>query len=158
NNLTVADQGNVSGSQIGSGVATFFPTIAADMAGNFVIDFAASGPNQFVGAYYALHTPADGAGVLETPGVLHAGLGTYVLTDSSGRDRWGDYTGIALDPTDQNSFWMFNEYSTADNRWATQVGELSVTRQEDFGLSGDFNGDGVSDVLWHNTDGTTSIW
>jgi hypothetical protein len=25
-------------------------------------------------------------------------------------------------------------------------------------LTGDFNGDGKSDILWHNTNGDTSIW
>jgi uncharacterized protein (DUF2141 family) len=46
----------------------------------------------------------------------------------------------------------------------TQAQVLSAT---DFGLipqswsiagTGDFNGDGVSDILWHNTNGDTSIW
>jgi hypothetical protein len=46
----------------------------------------------------------------------------------------------------------------------TQMQVLSVT---DFGIvptswtiagTGDFNGDGKSDVLWHNTNGDTSIW
>jgi hypothetical protein len=25
-------------------------------------------------------------------------------------------------------------------------------------VTGDFNGDGMSDILWRNTDGDTSIW
>jgi hypothetical protein len=47
---------------------------------------------------------------------------------------------------------------------ATQVSVLSAT---DLGIvpanwtiagTGDFNGDGMSDILWHNSNGDTSIW
>src|SRR6185503_19584658 len=57
NALTILDQGDVGGSLLGagSGVATCYPTIIADPNGDFVINFSASGPNLYAGAYYALH-------------------------------------------------------------------------------------------------------
>ena len=68
---------------------------------------------------------------------LQAGLDYYVRAFSAfgGQDnRWGDYSGIALDPTDDDVFWVFNEFAdfrgTAfggeDGRWGTAWGSVTL--------------------------------
>lgn len=48
------------------------------------------------------------------------GLGSYVRLDSSGRNRWGDYSLTAYDFTCDNVFSV-QEYATASNTWATRI-------------------------------------
>jgi hypothetical protein len=44
-------------------------------------------------------------------------------TNTSGRDRWGDYATVALDPVDSCTFWFATEYLTFSgyNNWATHL-------------------------------------
>jgi len=65
---------------------------------------------------------------------VRPGLAPYVRTftsGSTGRNRWGDYAGMCVDPSDDRTFWGFNEYAdvqgnpttvgatTEDGQWAT---------------------------------------
>lgn len=52
--------------------------------------------------------------------------------DSLGRNRWGDYPGIAADPQDPDAVWMAGEYVSASNVWSTWI---SQTRFAGAGLS-----------------------
>jgi hypothetical protein len=52
--------------------------------------------------------------------VMQAGAGNQTSTSN----RWGDYSTLTLDPTDDCGFWYTNEYYTANSAgsWATRVG------------------------------------
>ena len=49
------------------------------------------------------------------------------------RNRWGDYSGASIDPSD-GSFWIFNEYAMSrgtsfggeDGRWKTAWGNFAA--------------------------------
>jgi hypothetical protein len=140
--LTVADQGNVGGEEIATGAYTFFPSIAVDPCGNMALGFAASASTIYPGAYYTGRAAGDAAGTVQPSGTLKAGTDWYYRTFGGGRNRWGDYSGISLDPADEATFWVFNEYamqrgtliSGEDGRWATQYGSFRInTAGFDFG-------------------------
>jgi hypothetical protein len=154
-NMTLIDQGNVTADDLGANTSTYYGNIVVNGTGEFAIGFAASNANNvFPGAYYEIHSPTDPAGVMEGTQTLFAGQRTYVNTtnDPLGRNRWGDYSGAAVDPDDK-SFWFFNEYaSSIQNTWATQLGQIG------FSVRNDFNADVKSDVLLQNTDGTPQVW
>ena len=63
----------------------------------------------------------DPVGQLQTEKLVHAGEAVYTAYDSVPR-RWGDYTGMALDP-DGKTFWYVGEYSRYQStaRWSTWV-------------------------------------
>ena len=42
-----------------------------------------------------------------------------------GRNRWGDYSGAALDPS-TGCTWLYSEYARATNSWGTRVGEVCL--------------------------------
>ena len=48
------------------------------------------------------------------------GSGSYVRTDNGGRNRWGDYSLSAYDPT-CGHVWSVQEYATSSNTWATRI-------------------------------------
>ncbi len=97
----------VGGDNIDAGMFTTFPSVSAN-ANTVAIGVAASSSSHFVGAYYALfNRTTTTLGPLE---VMREGRDTYFQDFGSGRNRWGDYTSVAADPTD-SSFWIFNEYA-----------------------------------------------
>jgi hypothetical protein len=128
--ITLEDQGNIGGQDIdpGNEVYTFFPSLAVNDAGDAYFGFSASSANIFPGAYCAGRRAADPSGTVQASEIVHAGTDFYQRTFGTPLDdnRWGDYSGTALDPTDDNLFWIFNEYAMTrsgtppDNgRWAT---------------------------------------
>ena len=44
-------------------------------------------------------------------------------------DRWGDYSTMAIDPTDDRTFWYTNEYYiTSGTNWQTRIGAFRINR------------------------------
>jgi len=134
---TLADQGNVGGEDIVSGAHTYWPTIAVDDWGNMAMGFALSSSKNYAGAYYTGRRPFDAPGTVRKPGVLKAGEDYYVRTFGTGSNRWGDYAGLSVDPSDEVTFWAYNEYAlprgTAgstgeDGRWGTAFGSFSFVK------------------------------
>jgi hypothetical protein len=141
NVLAVADQGDVGAEDLGAATYTFFPTVMVDMCDNMAIGFSASNQGIYCGAYYALRALGDPAGTIQNTAVLALGTDWYVRTFSNvatARNRWGDYSGLALDPANHSTFWVYNEYActrgtpttvggvTEDGRWCTKLGEFSM--------------------------------
>ena len=52
---------------------------------------------------------------------IRAGLAHYEGLDGLGRNRWGDYNGVAADP-DGRTVWMYAPYVSARDTWSTRVG------------------------------------
>src|SRR5262245_14484495 len=110
-NLTVADQGNVSGNDIAANAYTFYPNVGVDVDGSMAIGFGASAASIFPGAYYTGRKATDAAGTVQSTGTLQAGVAFYIRT-FGGENRWGDFSGLSLAP-DGRMFWVFNEYAAA---------------------------------------------
>ncbi len=131
----LAESGTIGGEDIAVGTYTFFPSIAVNAAGDVAVGFSASGSGLFPGAYVSSRKNGEAAGSMGPAVTLRAGVDFYVRTFSSS-NRWGDYSGSAVDPTDDASFWMFNEYalqrgiplggSTDDGVWGTAVGKFTM--------------------------------
>jgi hypothetical protein len=125
----------VGGEDIAAGTYTFFPSIAVDACGNVGIGFSASASTIYGGAYYTGRRAGDPPGTVDPSGTLAAGTDYYVRTFGGPRNRWGDYSGISLDPANEATFWAFNEYAMArgtltlppleDGRWATRFGSFA---------------------------------
>jgi len=97
----------------------FYPSLMVDSDENVAITFSRSGTTEYIGAGMMWRFASDGVGL--RPAVMFKdGEAYYVKDFGSGRNRWGDYMGIALDPADNNNFWMFTEYADSpDNTWGT---------------------------------------
>ena len=139
--LTVTDQGVVLGEDIAAGTYTFYPSIAVDNTGAMAIGFAASAPTIFPGAYFTYRQAADSAGTTGPSSLVQAGEAAYFREFETGRNRWGDYTGITAHPLDAGCFWVFNQYAgeqdqvddpPENGRWETQWAEFCVADSEIF--------------------------
>ena len=117
-----------------SGLHYYYPAIVSNNAGsrgNAVIVFNRSGPNEYAGIRYTGRRSTDTVNTLQASAQLRAGQGCYVRLDSVGRNRWGDYNGVAVDPSNANRTWIFSEYAfgtsatCGNNVWRTHVGQVT---------------------------------
>jgi hypothetical protein len=100
----------------------FYPAIGADANGNVTMVFSRSGSTLFGSIGYTGRRAIDPLGTLQASAVLKAGTANYVALDGSGRNRWGDYNGVAADPANSRVVWFSSEYASAVNTWSTWVG------------------------------------
>lgn len=110
-----------------------YPAGTPDGNGNLFINFTRSGRTEYASARFTGRLKNDPPG-LQASSLLKEGEANYVKTFGSGRNRWGDYLGIALDPADDSKVWMLGQYAASEvggganaDRWGTWIGELSFT-------------------------------
>jgi adhesin HecA-like repeat protein len=105
------------------GAWRFMPSINVDKQGNMAIGYATSSGSVEPAIRYAGRLAGDPANTLgQGEATMIAGGGHQ--TSSSG--RWGDYSTMFVDPTDNCTFFHTNEYftATASAAWATRVGSF----------------------------------
>jgi hypothetical protein len=112
----------------------WMPAIAMDQSQDIAVGFSRSGSasGQFPSLVYAGRVPSDPAGTLESEVVLKAGTGSQSsgAVCSGGCDRWGDYSSMTVDPTDDCTFWFSEEYLKATGvnngfNWSTAIGTFT---------------------------------
>lgn len=101
-----------------------YPTIAVDKDHNIAITYTRTSLTEYAGAFYSTKL-ADDPPSLSGSFLLKEGEGNYVVA-FGGRNRWGDYMGIFLDPVTESNVWMFTEYAAGTNTWGTWVGEIRM--------------------------------
>jgi len=118
--MTVAEQGFIGGEEIAPETRTGFGAIAVNAAGDAAIGFTAIGPGIYAGAYYAFKRA--GETTFAPPKELAVGEGYYAYS------RWGDYSAMVVDPSDDHRFWMYNMYAASaagDNSYKSRVGTFT---------------------------------
>jgi hypothetical protein len=100
----------------------FYPALCPDNNGNAVMVFSRSGSTQFGSIAYTGRRATDPLGKMQASASLKAGVAHYQALDNQGRNRWGDYNGIGADPGNARVIWMYSEFASAPNVWATWVG------------------------------------
>ena len=104
-----------------SGEFRSFPDLGVNACGDMMVGYTKTSTSIYPSVYVAGREASDANGVLKSETLVHAGEAFYTAYDSVPR-RWGDYTGMALDP-DGRTFWYVGEYSRnqATARWSTWV-------------------------------------
>ncbi len=102
----------------------YYPAIAVTQNGKLSTVFNFSGSTRFPGILY---TQLETNGSIQPLGLLREGERAYTVA-SNGRVRWGDYNGIAVDPSSTSRIWFNGMYaSSTANAWGTYVGSTSLT-------------------------------
>ena len=88
-------------------------SIAMDRIGDIAVGYSISSGGVYPSIAFAGRVPSDPAGALEaeTPVMTGSGSQTGELT------RWGDYSGMTVDPTDDCTFWYAQEYMVSNGSW-----------------------------------------
>ena len=132
--LTLSDQGNIGGETIATDCYTFFPSVTVNSSDDICVGFSASASTIYPGCYYTGRLSTDPAGTTITPDSVRVGRDYYIRTFGGSRNRWGDYSGASVDPSDDMTFYVFNEYaqtrgtpiSGEEGRWGTAFGVVPV--------------------------------
>jgi hypothetical protein len=80
-------------------------SIAQDSQGNIAIGYSTSGNLVYPSIRYAGRAPGDPLNTLGMENDILQGNGS-----ETGASRWGDYTSLSLDPSDDCTFWYTIEY------------------------------------------------
>ncbi len=104
------------------GTSRFMPGIAMNGAGAIAIGYSVSdGSSTYPGIRYCGQTPGA---PLNTLDVAETTIwdGSY---SQSSYERWGDYSGMSVDPTDDNTFWFTTEYKSSSSH-GTRIASLTI--------------------------------
>jgi len=97
-------------------------SIAQDKKGDIAAGYSASGPNNYPSVRYTGRAAGDPLGQM-TQAEQVAYTGTGPQTEAEG--RWGDYSDLTIDPSDNCTFWYTQEYLGTDTvvigTWRTRV-------------------------------------
>jgi hypothetical protein len=114
----------------GDGVHRWMGSIAQDKRGDMALGYSVvNGTTVFPGIRYTGRLAGDTLGQMTLgEGTIINGSGVQTTTNS----RWGDYTDMTVDPTDDCTFWYVNEYyrvsgTPADTRpWKTRIASFKL--------------------------------
>ena len=97
-------------------------SIAMDKIGNAALGFSVSSQSVFPTVYVAGRAATAPVGAMFGPLVLVNGSGVQF----NSFHRWGDYSSMSIDPSDDCTFWYTQEYYavTGSFNWATRIGSF----------------------------------
>lgn len=98
-------------------------SVAMDQAGNIGLGYSASSSSVRPSLRYTGHLTTDPLGVMgQGEGILQAGTGSQLPS----LGRWGDYSSMTIDPSDDCTFWYAGEYLKTDGtwNWSTRIGSF----------------------------------
>jgi hypothetical protein len=76
----------------------FYPVACPGNNGTMVMVFSRSGASAVGSIGYTERRSTDPLGSLQPSTLLKAGIPHHQARDGGGRNRWGDYNGVAVDP------------------------------------------------------------
>lgn len=94
-------------------------SIAMDKAGNIALGFSATSKTLDPSVFVVGRAPTDPLGVISGPSVIVNGGGVQ----EKSFNRWGDYSAMSIDPSDDCTFWYTQEYykTTGSFNWTTRI-------------------------------------
>ncbi len=114
--VSVIQQGDVDDTPLPTD-NTWMSHIQVDKCGSMGVAFSIGGTQRFASIGYSGRLADDPPGTTRPVQIVRNGEDSYaILGDvpyNPDISSWGDYTGLALDPCDEKTFWLFNEYPKA---------------------------------------------
>ena len=101
-------------------------SIAMDKNGDIAVGYSVSSATTFPAVRITGRTPDTSIyplGTLAPETTLQVGGGSQ-----TGSNRWGDYTALRIDPSDDTTFWYTNEFypTSSPASWSTFIGSFTL--------------------------------
>lgn len=99
-------------------------SIAQDGSGNMLLGYSTSSSSKYPGIAVTGRCFADSPNQMRSETPVFTGAGSQ-----SNYNRWGDYSSMAIDPTDDTTFWYANEYLPVSGsfNWHTRIASFTIT-------------------------------
>lgn len=98
-------------------------SVAMDHNGDLALGFSVDNSTKLDPSIWLTgRKPTDKLGMLEGKKVVHKGK-----TVQGQVNRWGDYSSMSVDPTDDCTFWYTQEYSDGGYNWQSHVVSFKFT-------------------------------
>jgi hypothetical protein len=110
-----------------AGAYLYYPAVTMDTFGDLFVAYSASSSSMYAGVFGVAQL-ANAPNTLGSPVSIQAGLGSYHY-DNLTVDRWGDYSGAAMDPAIPGQVWLTGEYaasSTDPANWGTATASFAI--------------------------------
>ncbi|HTJ45697.1 MAG TPA: carboxypeptidase regulatory-like domain-containing protein [Kofleriaceae bacterium] len=106
------------------GTSRWMGSIAMDGSGNLAVGYTASSGSVFPSLRYAARLAGDPIGEL-SQGEAEIATGG---SSEEGLSRWGDYSSMSIDETDDCTFWYAGEYMGTEGQvnWHTHIASFSL--------------------------------
>jgi hypothetical protein len=99
-------------------------SLAVDQQGNMALGYSVSSGAMYPAIRYAGRLASDPLGKLCVP---ETSLIEGTSSQSGGFNRWGDYSAMSVDPSDDLTFWYTNQYySITGGGWKTRIGSFRI--------------------------------
>jgi hypothetical protein len=101
-------------------------SIAMDKAGDMALGYSASSESLHPQIRYTGRLSTDALGSMpQGERTLYAGSGSQ-----TNYHRWGDYTQMSVDPSDECTFWYVNQYQPSNGafNWHTRIGSFKFPK------------------------------
>jgi hypothetical protein len=108
------------------GESRWMGSVAQDYQGNIAVGYSFVNDEKKPSVFYSGKLASEPGGVFRSEAALVAGTGVQMNSGS----RWGDYSAMSIDPTDDCTFWLTNEYYAAESEaqslfgWRTRIGKF----------------------------------
>ena len=99
-------------------------SVAQDKNGNFGIGYSASSNTLSPAVRFAARAPTDTLGTLGVENTVINGGGSQ----TGGLTRWGDYSAMVVDASDDCTFWFTSEYLKTNGsfNWSTRIANFKL--------------------------------
>jgi hypothetical protein len=92
-------------------------SMSMDMYGNIAMAYSVSSGNTYPSLRFTGHSVGAPLGVMDiTETEIVTGTGSQ-----NGTNRYGDYSQMGVDPTDDATFWFTSEYIPSGGQWKTRI-------------------------------------
>src|SRR6185437_11139497 len=88
-----------------------YPSIAVNANNDALLGYSQFSGTHFVNAGYSFRAGTDAAGTMRDPQIVKQGEDYYSKEFSGTRNRWGDYSGTVVDPSNDKDMWTIQEYA-----------------------------------------------
>ena len=99
-------------------------SVAMDKSGDIGVGYSVSGASTHPSIRYSGWEVGDPLGTLQAETQLVGGGGNQTASN-----RWGDYSAMQIDPSDDCTFWYTQEYEAVDQAsdWNTRIGSFQFS-------------------------------